>query len=133
MITPVLKDAILNFICDNCPLERLVSIDCKLFLKQIETTKEILNAVMKQFERMGFIEHYGSSIRELSFAVRIDAVDYKNRGGFLVQEQLYADSLLKLELDIKQLSEQFPENANTFTTVLANIATVLSFIQPFVK
>lgn len=45
-----------------------------------------------------------------------------------MQEEVLKLTLEKLQLEINQLSNEFPDKAQNFTAIAANIATCLTFL-----
>lgn len=124
MITPYLKDHVLNTLCKNCKPEQF-------FTFKPSDINDInfddLNAILNQFQRIGIIEDLNSRRISISLFIRLDAFDLQRMGGFTAQELLVKTSLEKLQLEVESLQQSFPEKAETFTTILANIATVTAF------
>lgn len=116
MITSLKKDELLNVLCDANDYETLLSIPLSEVLSELDLTFNELNA-----------RRYSS---EIYLAVHLEALDFKNQGGFFVQEETLKLTLEKLALEVEQLSKDFPEKALTFTSITANIATCLSAILP---
>ncbi len=124
MITPHLKDHVLNTLCQNCKPEQF----CSFKPSHIEDISfENLNAILNQFQRIGIIEDLNCRLHSISLILRLDAFDFQRMGGFTAQELLVKTSLEKLQLEVESLQQSFPEKAETFTTILANIATVTAF------
>ena len=132
MITPLKKDELLNALCDANDFESLLGGSLNPLLDDLEMTFDELNAVLRQFQRLGFISDLNARRHssEIYFAVHLEALDFRNRGGFFVQEETLKLTLEKLALEVEQLSKDFPERALTFTTIAANIATCLGAIMP---
>lgn len=130
MITPLVKDDVLNALCEANSYDVLLSTSLNSLLEELNLNFNELYAILKQFERLGFISNL--NIRrhspELYVAVHLEALDFKNRGGFFVQEETLKLSLEKLALEVEQLSKDFPEKALTFSTIAANITTCLGLL-----
>ena len=132
MMTPLKKDELLNVLCDANDYETLLSIPLSEVLSELDLTFNELNAILQQFQRLGFISELNARrySSEIYLAVHLEALDFKNQGGFFVQEETLKLTLEKLALEVEQLSKDFPEKALTFTSITANIATCLSAILP---
>ncbi|EKB58378.1 hypothetical protein [Bergeyella zoohelcum] len=132
MITSLKKDELLNALCDAKNYETLLSISLKNVLSELDLNFNELNAVLQQFQRLGFISELNvrKNSSEIYLAVHLEALDFKNQGGFFVQEETLKLTLEKLALEVEQLSKDFPDKALTFTSIAANIATCLGAILP---
>lgn len=132
MITSLKKDELLNALCDAKNYETLLSISLKNVLSELDLNFNELNAVLQQFQRLGFISELNvrKNSSEIYLAVHLEALDFKNQGGFFVQEETLKLTLEKLALEVEQLSKDFPDKALTFTSIAANIATCLGTILP---
>ncbi|HLV51477.1 MAG TPA: hypothetical protein VKY44_05925 [Flavobacterium sp.] len=130
MINSEIKDVLLNALCDSDHFERVEILELNQILEITGLSFDELNAVLKQFERMGFVSEImmRRNSPSLYIAVHLDALDYKNRGGFVGQDELLKMSLEKLSLEIEDLRKSYPDKAATFTTIAANIATCLTFL-----
>lgn len=131
-ITPILKDKILEYIC-QADFERNIYIELKTILSELNIEFNDLLAILSQFERLGFISNLNLRRNVTSFflIVHVDALDFKNRGGFLVYEYELKMKLEKMALEIDNLSKSFPEKASVFTNIAADIASCLSLITMF--
>lgn len=132
MINSETKDQVLTVLCRSVDLEQLQVLDLNQILQVCNLTFDELHAILIQFSRLGFVSelNYRRNSSALYVMVHVDALDYKNRGGFKAQDELLKLSLEKLSLEIDQLSRSYPEKASTFTTIAANIATCLALILP---
>lgn len=133
-ITPSSKDLVLAELC-TAEFEVNVYIPLRPFLQHTHLEFHELQAVLNQFERLGFISNLNlrRTVSDFFLIVHLDALDFKNRGGFLVQEEVLKLTLEKLYLEVEQLSKDFPEKALTFTGIAANIATCLGLITGLSK
>ena len=131
-ITPILKDKILEYIC-QADFERNIYIELKKILSELNIEFNDLLAILSQFERLGFISNLNLRRNVTSFflIVHVDALDFKNRGGFLVYEYELKMKLEKMALEIDSLSKTFPEKASVFTNIAADIASCLSLVTMF--
>ncbi|MDR2964018.1 MAG: hypothetical protein LBU90_10370 [Bacteroidales bacterium] len=90
MITPELKDSVLNAIC-NCGLqyEVMYRIPKKEFFSATELSIDNNDfvSIMSQFQRKGFIEHYANTYSVIPILLKIEATDFLQRGGFVAQEK----------------------------------------------
>lgn len=89
------------------------------FLKETQTDFETLGITSSLTMRR--------SATKLGFVLNLSASDLLQRGGFLAKEELIKLTLEKLSLEVEQLRSQNPERVELYTSILANITTVLSF------
>ncbi|WP_445723308.1 hypothetical protein [Flavobacterium sp.] len=131
-ITPILKDKILEYIC-QADFERNIYIELKTILSELNIEFNDLQAILSQFERLGFISNLNlrRNVTTFFLIVHVDALDFKNRGGFLVYEYELKMKLEKMALEIDSLSKSFPEKASVFTNIAADIASCLSLVTMF--
>ena len=131
-ITPILKDKILEYIC-QADFERNIYIELKTILSELNIELNDLQAILSQFERLGFISNLNlrRNVTTFFLIVHVDALDFKNRGGFLVYEYELKMKLEKMALEIDSLSKTFPEKASVFTNIAADIASCLSLVTMF--
>lgn len=131
-ITPILKDKILEYIC-QADFERNIYIELKKILSELNIEFNDLLAILSQFERLGFISNLNlrRNVTTFFLIVHVDALDFKNRGGFLVYEYELKMKLEKMALEIDSLSKTFPEKASVFTNIAADIASCLSLVTMF--
>ena len=131
-ITPILKDKILEYIC-QADFERNIYIELKTILSELNIEFNDLQAILSQFERLGFISNLNlrRNVTTFFLIVHVDALDFKNRGGFLVYEYELKMELEKMALEIDSLSKSFPEKASVFTNIAADIASCLSLVTMF--
>jgi hypothetical protein len=127
MITATLKDHVLTTLCQNCKPEKFCSFNPSNI---VDIDFESLNAILNQFQRLGLIEDLNSRRDTISLILRLDAFDLYRFGGFTTKEVLVKASLEKLQLEIDSLKKSFPEKTETFTTILANMATIATFFLP---
>lgn len=133
LITPAVKDEILSFLVANYDLNALYPrCDLKPLLKVVES-KSNLQAIFKQFERLGLINHGTVSSQCYSVSVNIEAHDFLSRGGFVVQEEILKANINKLGLELENLSKELEpknaEKASLIAAIAANIATALEFFK----
>jgi hypothetical protein len=122
-ITCEVKDSILEKLCAITP-ERHISFTPKDFGMPFDA----LNAVLSQFQRLGFISKLSARRVEIGVTVHLEAHDYLSHGGFVAQEELLAKNLQKLLLEIESLKPSMPERVNTITTIIASITSFLGLV-----
>jgi hypothetical protein len=132
-VTPALKDNVLNCLCSSITCESVFSLEIDSVFLETKTDFNTLNTVLSQFERLGFISHLNLRRSSLSLCLHLEAIDFKNRGGFYAQEEVLKLNLEKLLLEIDQLKPSFPDKLETFTSIASNIVSCLGLITLGVK
>lgn len=128
MITPELKDSVLNALCQNCQPERMVNFKTEDL--GIDISFNDLDAILSQFQRLGLISELNSRPIAIFLYLNLEALDFWRIGGFSIQELATKQTLEKLRLEVEALKNTYPEKADTFTSILANIATITTFFMP---
>ena len=127
MINNIVKDRVLTALCNLQCFESMMFIDLKELLSETETTFDELQAILMQFQRLGFVSDV--NMRHLSpqilIVVYLEALEFYQKGGFQMQDEILRLNLEKLKLEVEQLSKDYPEKALTFSSILSNISTVL--------
>lgn len=120
-ITPILKDKILEYIC-QADFERNIYIELKTILSELNIEFNDLQAILSQFERLGFISNLNlrRNVTTFFLIVHVDALDFKNRGGFLVYEYELKMKLEKMALEIDSLSKSF-QKKHLYSQILQQI------------
>lgn len=124
------KDAVLKTICENFPVEK----NCghsfaelsALLPSPVDFTT--LNGILTQFQRMGLIDNLNARPVKIWLVLRIDAIDFLQRGGFAIQEELFQTTYNKLQLEVETLQKDFPDRAERFSTIMANMAAIAAFL-----
>lgn len=127
MINNIVKDRVLTALCNLQCFESMIFIDLKELLSETDTTFNELQAILMQFQRLGFVSDV--NMRHLSpqilIVVYLEALEFYQKGGFQMQDEILRLNLEKLKLEVEQLSKDYPEKALTFSSILSNISTVL--------
>ena len=127
MINNETKDRVLSSLCNLQCFESMIYIDLKELLSETDTTFNELQAILMQFQRLGFVSDV--NMRHLSpqilIIVYLEALEFYQKGGFQMQDEILRLNLEKLKLEVEQLSKDYPEKALTFSSILSNISTVL--------
>jgi len=127
MINNETKDRVLSSLCNLQCFESMIYIDLKELLSETDTTFNELQAILMQFQRLGFVSDV--NMRHLSpqilIVVYLEALEFHQKGGFQMQDEILRLNLEKLKLEVEQLSKDYPEKALTFSSILSNISTVL--------
>ena len=127
MINNIVKDRVLSSLCNLQCFESMIYIDLKELLSETDTTFNELQAILMQFQRLGFVSDV--NMRHLSpqilIVVYLEALEFYQKGGFQMQDEILRLNLEKLKLEVEQISKDYPEKALTFSSILSNISTVL--------
>ena len=125
-MTPAIKDQILKDIMDA--QQERISVNEKVWCEKYCTSPYMLNLALQQFEDMGLLK-LNSTKTSTDILLKMAAIDFVRRGGFIVAEEIITASLEKLQLEIESLQKTFPERANTWLSMAANIATISAAFQ----
>lgn len=133
LITPTIKDEILTFLVVNYDLNAVYPrCDLKPLLKIVDS-KSHLQAIFKQFERLGLINNGTVSSLCYSVSINVEAHDFLGRGGFIAQEEILKANINKLGLELenlpKELEPKNAEKASLIAALAANITTALGFFK----
>lgn len=133
MITPIIKDSVLKWLCLNLEPEVLCKIDIADLLKTTNLTFDALNSVLTYFQRIGFIEELNARRVAVFLILRVEASDFLLRGGFVEQEEILESNIKKLLLEIKDLEKQVSphhlETVNKVSSIASTILSGLSFLH----
>lgn len=94
------------------------------------TDRAILELILDQFVDFRFITIEKMLGGVVNIRLTANAFDFVNKGGFTAKEAIEKAALEKLQLELQTLQKSFPDRAELFTSVLANIATVASLFIP---
>lgn len=132
IITPAIKDEILTYICIKCTPEDLFFLNTNEILSEIECDFDTLKAVLFQFQRLNFIRKLEVGENTM-FIPHLEASDFKQRGGFGTQEEIFETNIKKLLLEVdnlkKQLSPDQLETANKISSIATTILTGLGLLH----
>ncbi|MEE0848235.1 MAG: hypothetical protein U0M63_01025 [Alistipes onderdonkii] len=132
MITTEIKDRILfDLTSRDSIVFHYSSVD---IAQRLNLSCEVVTAVIKHFVKIGFIKlfrpdkPYAGDIE-----MQIEAYDFANRGGFLVQEELLKANIQKLGLEIdvlaKELSPKGLETAEKIATIGSSILSAIGMMR----
>lgn len=132
MITPEVKDEILNLLC-NSVFEFEVMYRSKYtdFIEELENKllKHELIGILQQFQKNRLISEFSASRDTFTFIIHVEALDLFNRGGFVTIEKLLQDNIKKLDSEIKLLSKDLePKSLEKANFILSLGQTILSSI-----
>lgn len=130
MITPEIKDHVLNELC-SAPLESMINF--KPGDLELDICFDDLNAILCQFKRLGFISELNARKQIIYLVVHMEAHDFLSRGGFFAHEEILKANIKKLGLELESLSKElepkFAERAATITSIAGNIVTTLGLFR----
>jgi len=127
LITPELKDAVLDYIIENCPFGDPAEISRTVVIHGLND--KVLFALLKQFEQIGLVARYVFTSDNHIFYLQIKAHDFKQRGGFYGQEMLFQKSVEDLLFEIEKVKPSLTEQAEKITTIISNITGFLALIS----
>lgn len=123
MVTPVLKDKILEFLILNAPAMRYNAYLPDL-APQFNTNENIVDAIIEQFARRGFLTYEGTAEGSRFITLTVDAHDYILKGGHLGEFENLEMQAIKLEKELDKLKSVAP--METFNNIKGIIDTLLA-------
>jgi hypothetical protein len=134
LITPYLKDRLLTYLLNNCVPEQLISVKPNAILNELAMTFDTFNAIMVQFQRIGFVEELNLRRVAIQFILSVEAHDFAIRGGFVAQEELIEKNLNKLLLEIENLKKDLgPQKLETLNKLAGIASGIIAGIGLFRK
>ncbi|QIU92896.1 hypothetical protein [Bacteroides faecium] len=131
MITPQMKDQLLDYIVNNDNIR--IPIDCNLMANELNTTSICIEKMINQFARLNLCKiniHYGSTY---DITAQTEADDMLFRGGFTFQEDILNSNLDKLAAELKHLSGKTSgetlDSVQKMASIVGSISTALPFIN----
>lgn len=124
-----LKDLILNKFTE---IGMSFSVELSEYANEFNTEQTVIAEILDQFERLVFLRQQKYMGDVILVNLTIDAFDFVNRGGFLVQEELLKANIQKLGLEIdllcKELSPNLLEKAHKISAIGASIASAIKIM-----
>lgn len=128
MITPELKDKVLNILLESNSMTSTINIE--RLSREIECPYDVVEGILDYFERKGLVANKIGFINgDLHITLNVEASDMALRGGFVAQEELIKKNFEKLLLELDSLQSKFPEKIKTITTIATNILTALNMFR----
>lgn len=125
IITPTIKDTVLNYLCSTFRVEQHEMLDMKDILSDLNLDFDTFYAVMQYFQRIGFLEELGLNRRAVRLILLTEAHDFHLKGGFVIQEEIFKANIEKLGFEIDNLKKQLgPDKLDTLNTI-SSIASAL--------
>lgn len=130
MITPANKDEVLNWLCLNLdPEDFYTTIDFKDLLEKAKMDFNTLSAILRYFERIGFIEELNLRSTAVALSVKVEAHDFAIRGGFVAQEELLEANIRKLLLEIEHLKPQLLDKGEKIAGISSAILAAIGLFK----
>lgn len=127
IINSIVKDKVLFYLCAQAVPEQISSGIVSDILKSLNIDFNTFNAVMIQFQRLGFIDDLNLRNTYLSFVLRIEAHDFVQKGGFAIQEEIFKANIEKLGFEIENLKKQLsPDKLDTLNKISAIASALFS-------
>ena len=85
IINTDLKHKILLFICENCPVDELITLEEDALLsiyKEFNINFDKFHSVLKNFQDLGLIGELNARYVAVSFIVKSYAINFSKDGGF---------------------------------------------------
>lgn len=127
MITPEMKDKVLKVIVE---FGTRVGLDIHEAPEEFGFNSDYLELILNQFEELNLVEQEKMLGGIINLHLSANAFDLYRRGGFVAQEEIVKSTIHKLELEVKSLQKSFPEKAELYTSLLANLATIGALFLP---
>jgi len=125
IITSKHKDKLLFYLCTEFELETFGYADTKKILNDVDLDFKTYNAIIYQFERYGFLSELGVGADNTCFIIHAELHDYAEKGGFVIQNEIFKSNIEKLSFEIENLKKQLsPNNLDTLNKI-SSIASAL--------
>lgn len=132
MITIEKKDIIVaTLVASNESLTDLYVSD----LKEYDITNDECDMILRQLEKMQFIDIKRSFSRPSGFTVAINSGlhEFSSRGAFKAQELILSTQLERLDIEIQLMKSQLtPDKLDQFSKVFSIFSSVCSML-PYIK
>ena len=133
IITPILKDKVLNYLCTNFKAEQFVGFGTANTTESLECDYDTFAAILNHFERLQFISQLNIRRDSVHLILQVEAHDFILRGGFTTKEELFENNIEKLLLEINNLKKQLTpdqlDTANKISGIASAILSGLSLIK----
>ncbi len=124
-ITVKEKDLVLQWLLNNATPGVISSMNFNSFHTATNVDFQTLDTLLAYFSRLGFVSNLNCRQVAISFAFTIEGSDFMQRGGFYAQEELLANNIKKLLLELDQLKQQLSGDALESADRLSNISTAV--------
>ncbi|TWI80558.1 hypothetical protein IQ13_3236 [Lacibacter cauensis] len=132
VLTPALKDKLLEYIVKNAELEKHVFGHREQFVKETELSISLLQAALYQFERLGLLKDVGIGSLSVEFTATAELHDFYLRGGFTVKEEILEKNIEKLMFEIDHLKKSLTpdqlDTANRLSSIAQGIGAAVQIL-----
>ncbi|WP_254562008.1 hypothetical protein [Dyadobacter diqingensis] len=137
LITPAIKDTLLNHFVENYSLGQLIDLPRDQNLLGLSGGE--LASLTNQFVKMDLVKEWGSTRDSITISLNVESHDFIGRGGFYGQEILFQKNVEKIiwEIDRFEVSDvikkpeiqSIKENIIQYMGLLANLGTAGDLIS----
>lgn len=124
MVTSEMKDQVLKYLCDHCPLERAYQLEYEELSDIV--SEETLKSILLQFERLKLLpelNYYGNTY---IIVLQLEAHDLLRRGGFSSDDQLFISNLAKLQAELEKLQADIDKPALSMADKVSILTNIMS-------
>ena len=142
MITPKLKDRVLDLLCSSTfEFDEHYNLPKKAFLEELfdknepskSCTENEFVSILSQFQRIGLISGYANNSQTVEFEVLVEAQDFYSHGGFQAQEEILKANIEKLGNELELLSKELAPDHLDMANKLAGIGSAILSALPLFK
>lgn len=109
MMSPELKDKVLEYIVVNSPNLRMQS-SLEEFAKEFQISNNVVEAILRQFDKKGLINFNPFIGGGFYLEISADAHDYLFKGGYLGEYQYLEMQVQKLKNDLYSFESSIPKD-----------------------
>lgn len=132
MLTPTIKDQLLQYIVKNVELESHVFGHRGQLVNETGIADNLIQAALYQFERLGLLRDVAVGSLNFEFRATADLHDFYLRGGFTVKEELLEKNIEKLMFEIDHLKKSLApdqlDTANRLSSIVQGIGAGLQIL-----
>ena len=119
MITPIIKDNILEMLVSDCP-NMSYSGSLESMSQKFSQPEEVVNQILDQFDRKGLIKYRPFMGGSFSISIKVDAHDYFLSGGHVGEYEILSLEKTMDKNKFDKLTTSINTIFNFFTAVKAN-------------
>ena len=136
MITPQMKDKVLSYIVKQELPRFMIRLDD--LSVQLDIKPDYISLIIEQFKKMGLCEineTRGIGFPPTAFIITLtaNAYDANRNGGFVFQEEIMKANLLKLDMELNQLSNESSGVIWDRVQKIMSIVNLISITFPFIN
>jgi hemerythrin superfamily protein len=124
MITTELKDNVLHYLITNEEDLCVDMVDADKLATELNSKGAYVESILHDLKSRGMLDLYGMAGRIYTCHLTVKIFDFKNNGGYKMEDEIINDQLKKLSLEIQSLSEELAKNK--FDKVMTTIGTIMS-------